>query len=164
MLHDTGGQTSLEVSLFFLSEKQEKGAADARVQVSSYLQDTDAVAQCDATFRGLFWHCKVLHLFGFSVKTSPEKKSDIRKSSLEITKSRPSYAPCIHDHMCMSNREQGGAGCSKWVSYGGALSDSLQRLDGMHSTRHVAAQQTMSIKIKPEQLPHLLSTSILYIE
>lgn len=34
----------------------------------------------------------------------------------------------------------------------------------MHSTRHVAAQQTMSTKIKPEQLPHLLSMSILYIE
>lgn len=59
-----------------------------------------------------------------------------------------------------------GAGRS-WilqVSYGGALSDSLRRLDGMHSMRHVAAQQTMSTKIKPEQLPHLLSTSILYIE
>lgn len=50
------------------------------------------------------------------------------------------------------------------MSYGGALSDSLQRLDGMHSMRHVAAQQTMSIKIKTEQLPHLLSTSILYME
>lgn len=73
-------------------------------------------------------------------------------------------SPWIHDHICMSNREQGGAGYSKWVSYGGALSDSLQRLDGMHSMRHVAAQQTMSTKIKPEQLPHLLSTSILYIE
>lgn len=34
----------------------------------------------------------------------------------------------------------------------------------MRSMRHVAAQQTMSIKIKIEQLPHLLSTSILYIE
>lgn len=50
------------------------------------------------------------------------------------------------------------------MSSGGALSDSLQRLDGMHSMRHVVAQQTMSTKIKPEQLPHLLSTSILYIE
>lgn len=50
------------------------------------------------------------------------------------------------------------------MSYGGALSDSLQRLDGMHSTRHVAARQTMSIKITIEQLPHLLSTSILYTE
>lgn len=50
------------------------------------------------------------------------------------------------------------------MSCGAALSDSLQRLDGMHSTRHVAAQQTMSIKIKPEQLPHLPSKSILYIE
>lgn len=50
------------------------------------------------------------------------------------------------------------------MSYGGALCDSLQRLDGMHSMRHVAAQQTMSVKIKVEQLPRLLSTSILYIE
>lgn len=64
----------------------------------------------------------------------------------------------------MLNREWGGAGESNRVSYGGALSDSLQRLDGMHSMRHVAAQQTMSIKIKIERLPHLLSTSILYIE
>lgn len=64
----------------------------------------------------------------------------------------------------MLNREQGGAGYSKRVSYDGASSDSLQRLDGMHSMRHVATQQTMSIKIKIEQLPHLLSTSILYIE
>lgn len=78
---------------------------------------------------------------------------------------KPSYAPVPEYTITrVSNREQGGAGYSKWVSYGGALSDSLRRLDGMHSTRHVAAQQTMSTKIKPEQLPHLLSTSILCIE
>jgi len=64
----------------------------------------------------------------------------------------------------MSSREQGGVGSSKPASYGGAVSDSLQRLDGMRSMRHVAVQQTMSIKIKIEQLPHLLSTSILYVE
>lgn len=34
--------------------KARKGPAVAQVQMSSYLQDADAVAQCDATFRGLF--------------------------------------------------------------------------------------------------------------
>lgn len=83
-----------------------------------------------------------------------------------MTKSKLPCHPVPDDmitYVCQAGNEEELDTPSR-VSYGVALPDSLPRLDAMHSVRHVAAQQTMSIKIKPEQLPHLLSTSFFCTE
>lgn len=124
------------------------------------------IAQRDATLQGITLLLKSFTSLGILNKNFHGKKIWGWKMKFGNGKAKAFLwsSPWLRDHICMSNRERGGVGCSNWVSYGGALSDSLQRLDGMRSMRHVAAQQTMSIKIKTEQLPRLLSTSILYIE
>lgn len=124
------------------------------------------IAQCDAILQGIISLLKSFTSLGILNKNFHRKKIWGWKMKFGNDKVKAFLwsSPWLRDHICMSNREWGGVGYSKWVSYGGALSDPLQRLDGMHSMRHVATQQTMSIKIKIEQLPHLLSTSILYIE
>lgn len=124
------------------------------------------IAQCDAVVQGVILLLESFTSLGILNKNFHGKKVWGWKMEFGNDKVKAFLRSCpwLRDHICMLNREQGGAGYSKRVSYDGASSDSLQRLDGMHSMRHVATQQTMSIKIKIEQLPHLLSTSILYIE
>lgn len=124
------------------------------------------LAQCGEILQGIILLLKSFTSLGIVNKNFNGKKIWGWKMKFWNDKVKLSYDPVpayVITSVCRTG-SKAELDTPSWVSYGGALSDSLQRLDGMHSMRHVAAQQTMSIEIKVEKLPHLLSTSILYVE